>query len=160
VSFGLQAARGDAELRSSLRVTTFYRDWESARVLARRVARFDDLSHKTYFYAAHALVARGKGEQDQLAAYERLDVTSHEKPASWGGRVVPNRTYLEIREIALQALLQMADRKPQEDPRLEMVQPTCPFARTVKMFYVEDTDQWPDIIEDWAARLDPDRAAR
>lgn len=153
VRFGLQAARGEQELNDGLRIATLYRDWQSARLLARRAARSEGYSHPVYFRAAHALVARGEGKLDMLAAYRLLDIKTRQKPAGWSGATVPQRSYLEVREVALQALMRMAGEDPKKDKGLGAITPTCPYARKVEMFYVKDPDRWNQIIKRWAKKL-------
>lgn len=153
VAFGLQTARTDIELRRGMKLATLYREWDTARVLARRAAAFDDITHDTHFLAAHTLIARGRGEQDQLAAFRLLFVTSAETPASWSGKTIPERRYLEIREIALQALMKMNGIDPGKRDGFVKITPTCPVARKVEMFYVKDARRWPTIIEQWGRRL-------
>jgi len=153
VALSLRAADGDRDLRDSLYVATFYRAWETARVLARKASQTDNAGQDTLFLAVHTFVARGEGAEDQAAAFRLLDSAGVKRLKSWFGERPP-RLDLQIREIALQALLRMTGTEAAALTDVETAFTRCPFAKRVQMVFVKDQDSWPDVIRYWQQTLD------
>jgi len=154
--FGLRAASGDSELEDAIYVATFFRDWATAKDLAIKASRADDLSNETYFLAAHALLARGNGadpgEENAALRLLQLDGSVQKKIASFelGSEPIGE---VAIREMALQTLMAMNGIDPAAQENLKETRPNCPIARAVSVFRVKDNSAWPRIVEHWRPRI-------
>ena len=97
-------------------------------------------------YAAHALLLFGKTDE-HVAAARRLLELDDQLRFSGVNLAVLDRTYIEVREMALKALLRMTRRQPSDIGGFDQVSARCPFKGSLKVDVIKDADRWPDILQ-------------
>ncbi len=105
-------------------------------------------------YAAHALLLFGKTDEHVAAARRLLEMDDQVR-LSGVNLAALGRTYIEVREMALKALLRMTKRQPSDIGGCDQVPGRCPFKGSLKIEVIKDSDRWPDIlrrVDGWLAQ--------
>jgi hypothetical protein len=142
-------AKSGADLQQSLSVSMLYRLREVCRTLAARILdeepeRYSGASQqdRAIHLAAHALLSFGKAPDDLPLLAKVLDNPGQIRG---GYRKEENRPYMEVREMALMAVLRLLGRRPQDIGGVDRVTGYCPIRRFTQFDAIRDSDRWTEI---------------
>jgi len=74
-----------------------------------------------------------------------------------GYRKEENRPYMEVREMALMAVLRLLGRRPQDIGGVDRVTGYCPIRRFTKFDAIRDSERWTEIttkVLEWVAQAE------
>ncbi len=127
-----------------------------SRKLAMRLANDESLvftssSRRAHalLMTAHALLLFGDGDESLATARKLLEAKDQVRFVDLGQVA---RKHLEVREMALIALLRMLDRQPADIGGVDKTIGECPFSGYLDVVIIEDASRWPEIeriVDTW-----------